>query len=125
MVLKKSEQINCFNILGAHQALFAFENTRIMKEMRNQVNRLVNCETANLNKTVNAAVRQLEAINVIESTIGLHRLSPGLKQVAELRLAHPDISLKELGEMASPPIGKSGVSHRMRKLENLAHKLRP
>jgi DNA-binding protein WhiA len=124
--LKESEQIvNCLNILGAHQALFAFENTRIMKEMRNQVNRLVNCETANLNKTVNAAVRQLEAINVIESTIGLHRLSPGLKQVAELRLAHPDISLKELGEMASPPIGKSGVSHRMRKLENLAHKLRP
>jgi len=123
--LKESEQIvNCLNIMGAHQALFDFENTRIMKEMRNQVNRLVNCETANLNKTVHAALRQLEAIKVIESTIGLHKLSPGLRQVAELRLAYPDVSLKELGETATPPIGKSGISHRMRKLEQIAEKLK-
>ncbi|MGI6685740.1 MAG: DNA-binding protein WhiA [Bacillota bacterium] len=123
--LKESEQIvNCLNLLGAHQALFDFENTRIIKEMRNQVNRLVNCETANLNKTVNAALRQLEAIDVIESTIGLNKLSPGLRQVAELRLAYPDVSLKELGENATPKIGKSGISHRMRKLETIAEKLR-
>ncbi|MEL7564816.1 MAG: DNA-binding protein WhiA [Dehalobacterium sp.] len=123
--LKESEQIvNCLNIIGAHQALLDFENTRIMKEMRNQVNRLVNCETANLNKTVDAAVRQIEAINLIESCMGLNKLSPALRQVAELRINYPDASLKELGEAASPPIGKSGISHRMRKLEIIADKLK-
>lgn len=123
--LKESEQIvNCLNIMGAHQALLDFENTRIMKGMRNQVNRLVNCETANLNKTVDAAVRQIEAIRVIESAMGLHKLSPALRQVAELRLAYPDISLKELGEAATPKIGKSGISHRMRKLEIIAEKIK-
>ncbi|MCR6545166.1 DNA-binding protein WhiA [Dehalobacterium formicoaceticum] len=123
--LKESDQIvNCLNVLGAHQALLDFENTRIMKEMRNQVNRLVNCETANLNKTVDAAVRQIEAINLIEATTGLNKLSPALKQVAELRLAYPDLSLKELGETATPKIGKSGISHRMRKLEMIADRLK-
>lgn len=123
--LKESEQIvNCLNIMGAHQALLDFENTRIMKGMRNQVNRLVNCETANLNKTVDAAVRQLEAINTIQSRMGLDKLTPALRQVAELRLTYPDISLKELGEAATPKIGKSGVSHRMRKLEDIAEKLK-
>lgn len=123
--LKESEQIvNCLNIMGAHHALLDFENTRIMKDMRNQVNRLVNCETANLNKTVDAAVRQIEAINLIESQMGFNKLSPGLRQVAELRINYPSASLKELGEAATPAIGKSGISHRMRKLEAIADKLR-
>ncbi|MGI6679211.1 MAG: DNA-binding protein WhiA [Dehalobacterium sp.] len=123
--LKEGEQIvNFLNVIGAHQALLDFENTRIMKEMRNQVNRLVNCETANLNKTVDAAMRQTEAIHLIKSTIGLHKLSPALRQVAELRLTYPDFSLKELGEAATPKIGKSGISHRMRKLELIAEQLK-
>ncbi|ATW28626.1 DNA-binding protein WhiA [Candidatus Formimonas warabiya] len=122
--LKESEQIvNCLNIMGAHHALLDFENTRIMKDMRNQVNRLVNCETANLNKTVNAAVRQIESIKIIQSVMGLDKLPTALRQVAELRLAYPDISLKELGEAATPRLGKSGISHRMRKLEMIAEKI--
>ncbi len=122
--LKESEQIvNCLNIMGAHQALLDFENTRIIKDMRNQVNRLVNCETANLNKTVNAAVRQIESIKTIQSTFGLDKLPVGLRQAAELRLAYPDISLKELGEAATPKLGKSAISHRMRKLEIIADKI--
>ena len=92
--------------------------------MRNQVNRLVNCETANLNKIIDAAFRQKENIELIEKTLGLDKLPPGLKQVAELRLEHPDISLKELGEMTDPPLGKSGINHRMRKLERIAENIR-
>ncbi|MEG6615117.1 DNA-binding protein WhiA [Peptococcaceae bacterium 1198_IL3148] len=123
--LKESEQIvECLNNMGAHEALLEFENIRIYKDMRNQVNRLVNCETANLNKTVNAAVRQLENIKYIHNKIGFSKLSPALKETAELRLSNPDISLKELGELMNPPVGKSGVNHRMRKLEDIANKLR-
>jgi len=123
--IKDSEQIvNCLNIMGAHSALLSFENTRVIKEMRNQVNRLVNCETANLNKTVNAAMRQMESIKTIQATIGLEKLPKGLKKIAELRLAYPDVSLKELGEAATPKLGKSGINHRMRKLEQIAAKIR-
>lgn len=122
--LKESEQIVTFlNVIGAHAALLDFENTRIQKEMRNQVNRLVNCETANLNKTINASLRQIENIQLINRVIGLDKLPPPLKQVAELRLENPDISLKELGEMAEPKLGKSGINHRMRKLEEIASKM--
>ena len=122
--IKESEQIvNCLNIMGAHQALLHFENTRIIKGVRNQVNRLVTCETANLNKTVDAAVRQVESIKKIQSAIGFEKLPRGLREIAELRLAYPDISLKELGEAASPKLGKSGVNHRMRKLELIAEKI--
>ena len=95
-----------------------------MKEMRNNVNRLVNCETANLSKTVNAAVRQVECINFIESEIGLGRLPKNLREIAELRLKFPDESLKELGEMLVPPVGKSGINHRLRKIEKIAEELR-
>lgn len=123
--LKGSEEIiRCLNIMGAHSALLNFENVRIVKDMRNQVNRIVNCETANLNKTVNAAVRQIESIKLIAGTVGLAKLPGLLREAAEIRLQHPDISLKELGEMMQPPVGKSGVNHRMRKLEQLAEKIR-
>ena len=123
--LKESDQIvKCLNIMGAHDALLNFENIRIYKDMRNQVNRLVNCETANLSKTVNAAMRQIENIKHIQATIGLDSLPPALREAARLRLKHTDISLKELGEMMQPPVGKSGVNHRMRKLEEISNKLR-
>jgi len=123
--LKESEQIvKCLNLMGAHAALLEFENARVVKDMRNRVNRLVNCETANLNKTVNASLRQTENIRIIARTLGMEKLSPSLREVAELRLSYPDASLKELGEMATPPLGRSGVNHRLRKLDKIAEKLR-
>lgn len=123
--IKEGEQIvHLLNIVGAHTALLELENIRIMKEMRNNVNRLVNCETANLSKTVNAAVRQVESIKLIEKEIGLARLPQNLREVAELRLSYPDESLKELGEMLDPPVGKSGINHRLRKIEKIAEELR-
>lgn len=123
--IKESEQISdLLSIMGAHSALFELENIRIMKEMRNNVNRLVNCETANLSKTVNAAVRQVESIKFIQAEIGLKRLPKNLREIAELRLNYPDESLKELGEMLDPPVGKSGVNHRLRKIEKIAGELR-
>ncbi|MFR1708984.1 MAG: DNA-binding protein WhiA [Clostridium sp.] len=123
--LKEGEQIvDLLNIIGAHNALLELENIRIMKEMRNNVNRIVNCETANLSKTVNAAVRQVESIKLIQSEIGLDRLPKNLKEVARLRLAFPDESLKELGAMLNPPVGKSGVNHRLRRIEKIADELR-
>ena len=123
--IKEGEQIvDILNIMGAHFCLLELENIRIMKEMRNNVNRLVNCETANLSKTVNAAVRQVESIKFIQSKIGLKRLPQNLREIAELRLEYPDESLKELGEMLDPPVGKSGVNHRLRKIEKIAEELR-
>jgi DNA-binding protein WhiA len=123
--LKEGEQIvDLLNIIGAHNALLELENIRIMKEMRNNVNRIVNCETANLSKTVNAAVRQVESIKLIESEIGLDRLPKNLKEVARIRLEFPDESLKELGAMLNPPVGKSGVNHRLRRIEKIADELR-
>ncbi len=123
--IKEGEQIvDLLNIVGAHTCLLELENIRIMKEMRNNVNRLVNCETANLSKTVNAAVRQVESIKLIQKEIGLKRLPKNLREVAELRLNYPDESLKDLGEMLNPPVGKSGVNHRLRKIEKIAEELR-
>ncbi|QAT41245.1 DNA-binding protein WhiA [Clostridium sp. JN-9] len=123
--IKEGEQIvDLLNIIGAHTSLLELENVRIMKEMRNNVNRLVNCETANLSKTVNAAVRQVESIKLIEREIGLKRLPKNLREIAELRLAYPDESLKELGEMLIPAVGKSGVNHRLRRIEKIAGELK-
>ena len=123
--LKESEQIADFlNIIGAHQALLELENIRIQKGMRNQVNRLVNCESANMNKTIDAAYRQRMNIELIQQHYGLEKLNEGLRAVAEARLAYPEVSLKELGTLMDPPIGKSGINHRMRKLEELADELR-
>lgn len=123
--LKEGSQIvDILNIMEAHVSLMELENVRILKEMRNTVNRKVNCETANLNKTVLAAVKQLEDITYLRDTIGLEKLSEGLEEVALARLSHPDASLKELGALLSPPVGKSGVNHRLRKLGDLAEKVR-
>ena len=123
--LKEGAQIvDLLNIMGAHVALMELENIRIVKEMRNNVNRLVNCETANLNKTVSAAVRQVQDINYLEGAIGLSALPPNLEEIALYRLQHPSASLKEMGEMLNPPVGKSGVNHRLRKLSELANQLR-
>ena len=123
--IKEGAQIvEILNVMEAHVALMNLENVRILKEMRNSVNRQVNCETANINKTVNAAVKQIEDIQYIQSTIGFDSLSEGLEDVARLRLEQPEATLKELGMMLTPQVGKSGVNHRLRKLSNLADELR-
>ncbi|MCK9216639.1 MAG: DNA-binding protein WhiA [Firmicutes bacterium] len=123
--LKEGENIVDFlNIIGAHNALLKIENIRIFKEMRNNVNRLVNCETANLSKTVNAAMRQINNIQFIKENIGLNKLPRNLREMAEFRLLHQDLSLAELGEAMNPPVGKSGVNHRLRRLDQIAEDLR-
>lgn len=123
--LKEGEQIvDALNVMGAHVALMNLENVRVLKDVRNSVNRQVNCETANLNKTVSAAVKQIEDIEYIRDTVGLDSLSEGLQQMAELRIRYPDTPLKNLGEMLVPPVGKSGVNHRLRKISETAWELR-
>jgi DNA-binding protein WhiA len=122
--LKESDQIVQFlNVAGAHRALLEFESTRVVKDMRNRVNRLVNCETANLSKTVDTGVRQVEMIRLLEEKMGLEKLPLPLREIARLRLEFPDASLRELGQMLDPPIGKSGANHRLRKLEEMAKEL--
>ncbi len=116
--------VDFLNVVGAHIALMEFENIRILKEMRNSINRKVNCETANIKKTVSAASRQVEDIRYIHDTIGFGTLTKNLAEIAQLRLENPEVSLKELGEMLDPPIGKSGVNHRLRKLSEIAEKRR-
>ena len=123
-VKEGSQIVELLGLMGAHVSLMQLENVRIVKEMRNSVNRKVNCETANLNKTVSAAVRQVEDIRYIESVLGLHKLPENLEEIARVRIGHPEASLKELGEMLSPPVGKSGVNHRLRKLSLMAEQLR-
>ncbi|HZH93994.1 MAG TPA: DNA-binding protein WhiA [Tissierellaceae bacterium] len=119
--IKEGEQIvDLLNIIGAHQALLKLEDIRVLKEVRNNINRLVNCETANLGKTISASMRQIESIKTIQRRMGLNKLPDSLREIAEVRLANPDASLKEIGEMMNPPIGKSGVNHRFRKLEEIA-----
>ncbi|MCG3088648.1 DNA-binding protein WhiA [Sporosarcina cyprini] len=124
--LKEAEKISDFlSLIGAHVSLMKFEDVRILRDMRNSVNRLVNCETANLNKTIGAAQRQVENIKFIESTIGIDQLPDRLQEIARLRVENQDITLKELGEMVSGgPVSKSGVNHRLRKIEEIADKLR-
>lgn len=120
--LKEAEKIADFlQVIGATTAMLKFEDVRIVRDMRNSVNRLVNCETANLNKTIDAAQRQIENINALKDRGLLEGLPPKLREIAELRLAHPDVSLKELGEMVpSGVISKSGINHRLRKLNQIA-----
>lgn len=123
--IKEGEQIvDLLNIIGAHQALLKLENIRVLKDVRNNINRIVNCETANLGKTIDASMRQIENIEVISKTIGLNKLPKNLRELAELRLEYSDASLKEIGMMLNPPVGKSGVNHRFRKIEEIADKLR-
>jgi len=123
--LKEGSQIvDILNVMEAHISLMKLENVRIVKEMRNSVNRKVNCETANINRTVSAAVRQIEDIELIRDTIGLDKLPDGLRDAALTRLANPDAALGELGSLMAEPVGKSGVNHRLRKLGEIAEKLR-
>lgn len=116
--------VDLLNVCEAPVSLMNLENLRILKEMRNSVNRRVNCETANIAKTVNAAARQVEDIEYIRDYYGFQNLPPALRDMAEIRMENPDLPLKELGECFHPPIGKSGVNHRLRKLSDLAEKLR-
>lgn len=116
--------VEILNVMEAHVALMNLENVRILKEMRNFVNRQVNCETANLNKTISAAVKQIEDIRYIEANAGLSSLPENLEEIARVRLENSEASLKELGTMLSPPVGKSGVNHRLRKLSEIAEKMR-
>ena len=125
LYIKESEQISDFlALIGAYEALLDFENIRINKNMRNQVNRRVNCETANVSKSVDAAQKQIQYIKLIEMNMGIDHLPESLKIIADLRLKFPEASLKELGEKLLPPIGKSGVNHRMRRLEKIAESLK-
>ena len=125
MYLKEGDAVTGFLAqAGAHNALLAFENVRIVKGMRNQVNRLVNCETANLAKTVNASVRQLENIRRIERVQGFASLPQALREAAELRLDNPEATLKELVEAMGGRITRSGMSHRLKALEALGEKLK-
>lgn len=120
LYLKDADHVTRFlALVGASQALFRYEDIRAKKELRNHVNRQVNAETANLSKTVDAAHRQIEALTQLGASGGIDRLSPPLREIAQLRLNHPDASLKELGEMCNPPVGKSGINHRMRQLMSL------
>jgi DNA-binding protein WhiA len=119
--IKDSDKISdLLRIIGANQALLNFENIRIIKSVRNQVNRHVNCETANLAKTVNASLRQIELINMFIERYGVEKIPPKYRQLALLRLESPDKSLQELGANLNPPLSKSGVAYRMRRIEEIA-----
>ncbi|HJC64339.1 MAG TPA: DNA-binding protein WhiA [Candidatus Blautia merdavium] len=123
-VKEGAQIVELLGLMGASISLLNLENVRILKDMRNSVNRKVNCETANINKTVNAAVKQVEDILYIRDTIGLEKLPENLEETALLRLEYPQASLKELGALFSPPVGKSGVNHRLRKISGIAEQLR-
>lgn len=124
--LKGAEKIADFlTLIGATNSMLKFEDVRIVRDMRNSVNRLVNCETANMNKTIDAASKQINNIHFIEATVGLQSLPEKLQEIAELRIQNPEISLKELGEMIpSGAISKSGINHRIRKINDFADNLR-
>lgn len=116
--------VDLLNVTGAHISLMNLENLRIVKEMRNSINRRVNCEAANITKTVNASSKQTEDIVLIQNTLGLKGLPDSLREIAEIRLEYPDATLKELGRYLNPPVGKSGVNHRLRKLSEIAERIR-
>ena len=125
LYLKDGEEISEFlALIGANSSVIKFEEIRVLKETRNDINRLVNCETANLNKTISAAVKQIEDIKLIKKKHKFSSLPENLQEIAELRIANPDVSLVELGKMLSEPIGKSGVNHRLKKLSAIAEDLR-
>lgn len=123
-VKEGSQIVDLLNVMEAHVSLMNLENVRILKEMRNSINRQVNCEAANINKTVQAATKQIDDIIYIREQIGFSELSEGLEEIALLRIEYPEASLKELGALLNPPIGKSGVNHRLRKLSILADNVR-
>ena len=119
--IKEGEEISKFlAFIGAQKSVLKFEEIRVMREIRNNVNRQVNCETANLNKTVSAAVIQTEAIKFLKKMKKYEDLPSNLIEIAELRLEYPEMSLKDLGNMLENPIGKSGVNHRLKKIIEIA-----
>lgn len=122
--LKKSGEIgDCLRLMGAAGALLELESTRVFREVKNRINRLVNCETANLNRTVEAALQRKDEIGLITSKMGLEKLPEELQELARLRLAYPEATLKELGELVHPPVSKSCVNHRLRRLSAIARQL--
>ena len=125
LYLKEGEEISNFlALIGANKSVIKFEEIRVLKETRNEINRLVNCETANLNKTINASVKQIEDIKLIKKMNKFSNLPEGLKEIANVRLENPDMSLAELGKQLEKPIGKSGVNHRLKKLSAMAEELK-
>ena len=121
LYLKDGEEISNFlALIGASKSMLKFEEIRVLKETRNNINRIVNCETANLNKTINASVEQIKAIEAIRKIGKFEELPVHLKEIASLRVENPDASLVELGKMLNKPIGKSGVNHRLKKLLEIA-----
>lgn len=122
--MKDGENISAFlALIGANNAVLRFEEARVIKETRNNINRVVNCETANLNKTIDAAIEQIKSINILKQKRKFHTLPESLKEISELRMKNPDASYEELGKMLTKPIGKSGVSHRLNKIINLAKEI--
>lgn len=123
--LKKAEEISdCLTLMGASSSVLSLENVRIKKGVSNQVNRQINCDASNINRTMAAAEAQIEDIRYLDSEVGLDKLPKSLREMAEARMANPDVSLSELGELLVPPLGKSGVNARLRRLSELARKLR-
>ena len=121
--IKEGEEISKFlAFIGATKSVLRYEEIRVLKETRNNINRIVNCETANLNKTINAAVQQIEAINYLKKTNKFDNLPDSLKEIATLRVENPDATLTELGKMLKNPIGKSGVNHRLKKIQEMIEK---
>ena len=115
--IKDGEEISKFlALIGANSSVLKYEDIRVLKETKNNVNRKVNCETANLNKTVNASIVQVQAIEKIIKQKRFNSLPENLQEIADLRLENPDATLAELGRMLKVPIGKSGVNHRLKKI---------
>ena len=123
-VKDSSQVVDLLNIMGAYNALMDMENVRIVKDMRNNVNRKANCETANINKTVSAAVKQIEDIRFIQMSSAFDELPESLQEMAELRVRYPEATLAELGQLLDTPVGKSGVNHRLKKISLFADELR-
>ena len=122
--LKDGEEISrLIVLLGANKSVLNFEDIRVQKEMRGKVNRIVNCQTANLNKTINASVEQIEAIKKLQKSREFNKLDENLKEIALLRLEYPDMSLIELGKKLKNPIGKSGVNYRLKKIIQIAEEI--
>ena len=125
LYIKDGEEISNFlALIGANNSVLRFEEVRVIKETRNEINRIVNCETANLNKTINASVKQIEDINFIKKMKKFSSMPDSLKEIAQVRLENPDMPLAELGKQLENPISKSGVNHRLKKLSQIAEELR-